>query len=303
MNGKINNLCQIAYLKRYTLNDGTENGLKVLEVFNGKLRFCLNESKALDIMQLWYGNDNISFISKNGFTAREITFLKRFEGGLLYTCGLDNIGAQVDGVEQHGTFHNTPAKIIKAVCTEKEIEVVGEIHISSLFGWNLTITRTIKTEVGSETFTLVDEMVNNAYAPANYSVLYHVNLGYPMLDEGAKIEMDGEGIGIGEYAKKRADDRFIFTGNVDNEDERCYSIRNNTPIVKVTNDKIGKKFTLEYSKDTLPCLTQWSSAASGDYALGIEPCSAELSKETFTQRVINAGETKKFSLKISVNQI
>ena len=303
MNGKINNLCQIAYLKRYTLTDGTENGLKVIEIFNGKLRFCLNESKALDIMQLWHGNDNISFISKNGFTAREITFLKRFEGGLLYTCGLDNIGAQVEGVEQHGNFHNTPAKILKAVCTEKEIEVVGEIHLSSLFGVNLTVIRTIKTEIGSETFTLNDELKNNAYAPAEYCVLYHVNLGYPMLDEGAKIDMDGVGIGLGDFAKKRADDRFVFTGNVDNEDERCYSIRDNTPIIKVTNEKIGKKFTLEYSKDTLPCLTQWSSAASGDYALGLEPCSAELDKQTFTKRVINAGETKYFDLKISVNEI
>ena len=52
MNGKISNLAQIAYVRRYTLNGGREDGLKVIEVSNGKLRFILNESKALDVMQM-----------------------------------------------------------------------------------------------------------------------------------------------------------------------------------------------------------------------------------------------------------
>lgn len=49
---------------------------------NGLIRLLLNESKGLDIMQLWHQGTNISFISKNGFTQRELVFSSRFEGGM-----------------------------------------------------------------------------------------------------------------------------------------------------------------------------------------------------------------------------
>ncbi|MDE6274152.1 MAG: hypothetical protein K2L87_03785, partial [Clostridiales bacterium] len=83
--GKISNFMQIAAVKRYTLTDGAMSGLKVIEADNGVLRVLLNESKALDLMQLFDHGENISFLSKNAFTARETAFEKRFEGGMLYT--------------------------------------------------------------------------------------------------------------------------------------------------------------------------------------------------------------------------
>ena len=37
------------------------------------------------------------------------------------------------------------------------------------------------------------------------------------------------------------------------------------------NEKLGKKLTVTYSGDTLPCFVEWNSAVSGDYAVGLEP--------------------------------
>ena len=101
--GKISNFDQVASVRRHTLTEGKEKGLDVLDCDNGKLRFLLNVSKACDIMQLYHEGQNISFISKNGFTKRETSYLSRFEGGMLYTCGLDNLGRRT-GYEMHGTF-------------------------------------------------------------------------------------------------------------------------------------------------------------------------------------------------------
>lgn len=97
---------------------GKEDGLKVVEVNNGNVRFLLNESKALDIMQLWHQGDNVSFISKNGFNAENKEFIKRFEGGMLYTCGLDSVGAR-EGYPIHGSIHTLPAEIISTKCCHK----------------------------------------------------------------------------------------------------------------------------------------------------------------------------------------
>ena len=102
MIGQVSNFDQIASLRRYTLSDGAGKGLDVIDCDNGKMRFLLNVSKALDVMQLYHEGQNMSFVSKNGFTAREIDFLRRFEGGMLYTCGLDSVGGR-EGYELHGT--------------------------------------------------------------------------------------------------------------------------------------------------------------------------------------------------------
>ena len=63
MNGKINNLAQVASLRRYTITDGRAKGLDIIDCDNGKLRFLLNVTKALDIMQLYHEGTNISFLS------------------------------------------------------------------------------------------------------------------------------------------------------------------------------------------------------------------------------------------------
>ena len=81
MNKMVNNLEQVAYIRRYTLNGGASDGIKVVEVYNGVLRLLLNESKALDIIQMFHQGTNISYLSKNTFTKRETDFMSRFEGG------------------------------------------------------------------------------------------------------------------------------------------------------------------------------------------------------------------------------
>ena len=97
MDGRISNLQQVAGIRRYTLTEGVGKDLDVLDCDNGKIRFLLNVSKACDVMQLYHEGQNMSFLSKNGFTKREIPFLNRFEGGMLYTCGLDSVG----GIKTH----------------------------------------------------------------------------------------------------------------------------------------------------------------------------------------------------------
>lgn len=302
MNGKISNYMQIAYVRRYTLTEGKESGLKVVEVNNGVLRFLLNESKALDIMQLWHAGVNISFVCKNGFTSREIPFVRRFEGGMLYTCGLDSVGTRA-GFEQHGALHNTPAKITRAECSEEGICVEAEITDSELFGKNLVLKRRITTSIGGDSVTVEDVLKNRGYAPAQYCLLYHVNLGYPMLDSEVTIEADERDVKpVTAWAGERIADRLTVGEAVANEEERCYFIEHNTPSVTVKNKKLGKAFTLDYSKETLPCFVQWCSGASGDYALGLEPATTYL-VDKFEYRSLSPDKSVSFKITLSVKNL
>ena len=299
MDKRISNCLQSAYVRTYTLSCGKEKGIDVIEVNNGTLRFLLNVSKALDIMQLWHYGTNISFISKNGFSAGTDTFTKRFEGGMLYTCGLDSLGSRKD-YEIHGSIHNTPARLTTVLCNETEIIVEGEIIDTELFGKNLKMCRRITTKVGGDSLTLVDRLVNMGVRDEEYCLLYHVNIGYPFLDEGVKIVSDAQSvIPRNTFAEKRIAERTAFGPPVDNEEERCYFLRNKVPHIEAINEKLGLKFSLDYSDDTLPYMVQWINNASGEYVLGLEPCSTYLD-ERFEYNTLKAGQVIDFCIQMTV---
>ena len=301
MDGRISNFQQVASIRRYTLSEGREKGLDVLDCDNGKIRFLLNVSKACDIMQLYHEGQNISFISKNGFTKRETPFLRRFEGGMLYTCGLDSVGGR-DGFELHGTLHNIPAEIIRAECNENGITVEAIIHDTALFGKNLVLKRKIFTAIGGDSVTLEDTLVNEGYKTEEYCLLYHINVGYPMLDNGAKVVADVESYTPRTaWAKQNETTMYAMNDAVPNQEEACYFLKLSKPEIALVNEKIGKKFTVSYSGDTLTHFVEWKSMASGDYALGLEPCTTELD-DRFAYKTIEVGEEIKFFVKILITK-
>ena len=299
MDGRISNFAQVASIRRYEMTEGAERGLRVLDCDNGRLRFLLNESKALDVMQLYHMGQNVSFLSKNAFTAREVPFSGRFEGGMLYTCGLDSVGAR-EGFELHGSHHNKPARVTRAEVNEKGILIEAEVRETALFGKNLFFRRRVCSAVGSETLEITDTLENCGTRAEDYCLLYHVNVGYPMLDEGAELLDDsGEIIPRTPWAAEHLAERKKIGAPVDNEEEMCYFLRLKTPRVTLKNAALGKQFTLEWSQETLPHFVEWKSMAAGDYALGLEPCTTELN-ERFSFATIEKGEKRLFSLKLSV---
>lgn len=302
MDGRISNLMQVASLRRYEITEGRERGLRVLDCDNGKIRFLLNESKALDVMQLYHEGQNVSFISKNGFTARETPFANRFEGGMLYSCGLDSVGAR-EGYELHGSHHSAPAKVTRAECSQAGILVEAETEETELFGRNLVFRRRVFSAVGSDTLEICDTLENRGAREEDYCLLYHVNVGYPMLDEGAELVDDAEEvIPRTAWAEKHMKDRRKMTAPVPNEEEMCYFLRLKTPAVSLVNKKLGKRFALAWSGDTLPHFVEWKSMAAGDYALGLEPCTTELDGG-FYYRSLAAGESVRFSLRIGAETL
>ena len=302
MDGKISNLAQVASLRRYHLMGGAQDGLEVIDCDNGKLRFLLNVSKACDVMQVYHEGQNVSFISKNGFTKREISFLNRFEGGMLYTCGLDNAGRH-EGYEMHGTFHNTPAEITRAECLEDGIVVEAVIRNAELFGKCLVMRRRITSKLGSGHLLIEDTLTNESYREEGYCLLYHINLGYPMLDEGARILVGNDDYYTTKpFAEEGASERSVMSDAIPNLPERCFFLQLREPKVSLVNERIGKAFTLTYSGDTLPCFLEWKSMAAGDYALGLEPCSTSLD-DKFAHTMLAPGGTVKFFVDIAVERI
>ena len=301
MDGRISNFGQVASLRRYTLSEGKENDIEVIDCDNGKIRFLLNVSKACDMMQLYHEGQNMSFISKNGFTKRETPFLNRFEGGMLYTCGLDSVGGR-DGYELHGTLHNIPARITRAECDENGIVIEATIQDTALFGKNLVLKRRIFSAIGADSVTLEDTLVNEGYKDEEYCLLYHINVGYPMLDVGAKVIANVQKCEARTAkAEQNKATAYEIGESIPGQEETCYFLTLKTPKISLVNEKIGKEFTVSYSGNTLPHFVEWKSMASGDYALGLEPCTTELD-DRFSYKIIKPNESIVFETSITVRK-
>ena len=299
MNPKVSSFKQIATLRRYTVSDGSEKGLDVIDCDNGKLRFLLNVTKALDIMQLYHEGQNMSFISKNGFSPREHEFLNRFEGGMLYTCGLDAVGGR-EGYTTHGSHHNIRAEITTTTCDENGVCVEGIIRHTAIFGENLVMKRRIFSAIGEGSLTVEDTLINEGFTSAEYALLYHINIGYPMLDEGGEIKGNIKSITPRTpYAKECIDEALKITAPAVAREEMCYYLDVADGCIALENSRINKTFKVTYSKESLPEFLEWKAETSGDFALGLEPATTRLD-ENLSFKTLKSGEKKSFKIKIEV---
>ena len=56
-----------------------------------------------------------------------------------------------------------------------------------LFGENLVLRRSIETVYGFKTVAIIDEIENQGFRDEPLMLLYHINIGYPLLDAGTEL--------------------------------------------------------------------------------------------------------------------
>lgn len=299
MNGKINNFEQVCSIKRLQYVTGRAKGLEILLVNNGVLSFELLVDKCLDVGALYHKGVNVGFLTAGGLNSAEKEFDANFNGGFLYTCGLDTVGGRTLPI--HGRIHNIPAEVIKAEVDENGVEIVGVVKQSSLFGEKLTLKRTVKTGVNSNELEIIDEIVNDGYVNAEYCIMYHTNIGYPMLDDGVTVTAPIiSTTPRTEYAKNIVNSCFIMEEPKPTNEEAVYFHTVEKGDILIKNEKLNKSVNIIYDENVLPYFIEWKSMVSGAYALGIEPSTTTLDGE-FSKTLIAPGEKVKTGIKVKFN--
>ena len=297
---KIGNPEQVCSVLRSQITDGRANGERIVTVSNGRLNFILSESHALDILRLWHGGVNVGFLSKAGlFAPTTEEFCHNFPAGMLYTCGLDAIGG-VEGHYPHGRLHRTPAEIVELKANEKGVKIVAVVKDAALFGPNLVLTRTLEADAGSDEIRITDALENRAFRDEPYCLLYHVNVGYPLVDEGAKIEAKlVKSLPRTPWAEKHMAKMLEVESPVDNWEENCFFHQTADGVMSLVNEKLGKRITV---KSNYRKFVEWKSRASGDYVVGLEPCSSWLDGE-LKMSVLKSGAKTVNRLSIKVEDL
>ena len=141
MNPRINSMHQLISAYEMTFDSGAAKGKSVVLVHNNGLEVMFSKNNALDIEYVKFNGVNMSFLSKNGINERKGPFVNKFEGGFLYTCGMETIGLRCPELPQHGSLHSIPIEDLIIECDEQKVTVSGVAKDTALFGKNLWLRR------------------------------------------------------------------------------------------------------------------------------------------------------------------
>ena len=134
-----------------------------------------------------------------------LSWLRSFSG-LVVTAGLDHtlFTAEVDAAQYrypfrksvwnglHGRIANIPARLLgygeewrsPDTCT---LWAEGEVRQAAVFGEHLRLRRRIEADLGGNAIRLTDTVTNHGSDPTPHMLLYHINLGWPLVDAGTRL--------------------------------------------------------------------------------------------------------------------
>ncbi len=337
---KLTNPAQLGGIETAVLDNGAGRGNRVAWINTGTgLRYKVVIDRGMDIADAFYNQHNLTWLSHGGFTTpqpfsdRGLGWLRTFGGGLLTTCGLTHVG----GPEQdefgergiHGQISNTPAEVESIIQPDPargqlDFSITGRMRETTVFGPSLDLKRTISGTLGQPTLRIHDEVTNRANTPAPHMLLYHINFGWPLVDEGTKIVWQGdwqarEGGIHGDIFRQGYDfqtcppplDAHTGTGE-------AVAFIDATPdtagpglcTAGLYNPELKLAVVIQFQKAQLPWLTNWQHWGRGEYVTGIEPgthppIGQAQARADGSLLFLDPGETRQYTVDLSVltNQV
>jgi galactose mutarotase-like enzyme len=312
------NQSQLGGTRHYTLSDGWGRNLRCIDVDSGSgLRYTILPDRGMDISLASFKGINLVYLTCNSEThpayyePEGIGWLRTFDGGLLTTCGLTYFGAPVnDNGEElglHGRYSTIPAKQVRDLSDwegdQYIIKVRGTAEEGFMFGNKLRLERELKTIMGENKIQITDKVTNFGFNPSPFTILYHMNLGYPLLDENAELFIDTSSVSPrDENSEKGIKDIRKFTVPQAGFREQVFdhvlkADAGGMASASLQNRALGISLKIRFDTSTLPYLVQWKNMGPGDYVLGLEPCNTpgknrKLLRETNMLPVMEPGESR-----------
>ncbi len=283
------------------------NGMRTIEAYSASgLSFTLLPDRGLDIWSASYKGIPLTWIAPGSPHPPDYgqSWLQQFNGGLLTTCGLAHVGPpEVDSVsgerrDLHGNFTRLRAQEVglgngywtdyytDTAQTDQrwryELPITGLIHESRLFGSQLRVRRAIHIAFPQADLGVYDFITNLGDQPVPLMLLYHVNLGWPLIRAGATLHTPHEKVYPRDATARAGFDTWpTYEAASAGYPEQVFFHHLKTPSavseepdltgVVLANAESDFAVRLQWTFNSLPYFTQWKNTRQGIYVCGIEP--------------------------------
>jgi hypothetical protein len=331
----VGSLGQAGGTRRVVLAEGRAKGVEAIDFQTGAgLAFTVLPDRGLDIPYCSFKGLNLVFQAPGDIAhpafhdPAGFEWLRVFFGGLLTTCGLSYFGDPGDDGGQelglHGRYTGLPAVRVRDLSRwegeEYLLEVAGTVEEASLFGERLRLERSVSTRIGSRSLLVRDRVENFGRRPAPFTILYHINAGFPLLS--AESQLEASSLSIEPYdaaAAARLEEVWRFAApdagfpgmGLDylhtmaaDEEGRAWAALVNRGL-EPPGGPAGLGLALRFRTDSLPFLNEWKMLAEGDYVVGVEPANTKCLNRAALRRearlpMLQPGETRDLEVEIGV---
>lgn len=308
---RVGDFSQVFGVELLSYEDGRERALRFLRFRTGSgLSFDILVDRAMDLGGMTYHGVPIGWNSPAGFrhpwlhevdAEDGLGWLRSFSG-MMNTCGLDHIMAAAEDTAGHyfypdreRVFHGLHGRIsyqparLTGYGERWEgdrcfLYAEGEIRQAAMYAENLVLERRIEVEVGTDTVHFQDRVRNLGFYPTPHLLLYHVNLGWPVVDERTRLVApieatpftahDPEATEFGPIQQAEPQSRFyqqVYEHRVAMEpDGTAHAALVNGSFETPAGER-GIGLEIAWDHQAMPALFQWQNLQEGNYVVAMEP--------------------------------
>ena len=288
-------------IEQRTLQGGVSRDVEVVDLCNGRLTVSVLPTRGMGVWKAQLDETPIGWDSpvRHPVHPRHINLDSRnglgwLEGfnELICRCGLafngppghdEDARSPVESdVTLHGRIANTPAHHVEVRVNDDgagSLSIIGIVDEVTMFGPQLRMTSTIRTQAGSSSLTVEDVIENTAASETELQLLYHTNVGPPFLEAGSTllcpartvVPRDGR-------AAEGIEDFNTYLGPTPGYAEQVYYFSpiadaQNESLVLLRNAAGNLGLSVHFDCEQLPCLSVWkcTQAEADGYVTGLEP--------------------------------
>ncbi|MGL6280417.1 MAG: DUF4432 family protein, partial [Gaiella sp.] len=182
----------------------------------------------------------------------------------------------------------------------------GETQVATVFGEQLVLRRRIETRLGASRLHVHDVVENVGHDRTPHMLLYHVNAGFPVVDDGSELLVAATGVtargahttdGYRTLAAPAAGYvEQVFEHDLGGEPD-------GTVPAAIVNHRLGVGLYQVFRKEQLPHHFVWRMLGEGTYVVGIEPCTNRTAgrldaRERGELIELGAGESRSYDLEL-----
>jgi len=297
-------------VRLHTCRGGRSEGVQIVEIDNGQLCIEVLPTRGMGIWRVRRGNTTLGWrppsclpIHPAFVPLMEPSGLGWLEGfnELLCRCGLESNGPpEFDDAGRllrplHGRIANLPAHEVELLVDENagQLTLRGSVDESRFHFQSLRLESSLTTTISSNEFSWSDEVRNIGAREATMQMLYHFNVGQPLLCPQARIVAPVAAVApLTQVAAREGVERWnVMPSPRPGSTEQVYCLdlaadHAGDTRVLLTDLADRQAVELRFNKRSLPCFTVWRNTPDerDGYVLGLEPGTNFPNPRSFEQR-------------------